>query len=71
VYTEELGYALPGILTGDWMFLGEGSGLRVFYDNGGPMRDDQAWVRPAKALIQNDEWARPMDEAEPSVTNVR
>lgn len=70
VYTEELGYALPGILTGDWVFLGDGPGLRVLYDNGGPLGDDRAWVRPARALIQNDEWTRPFDNAHPSATPV-
>jgi hypothetical protein len=61
VYTEELGYALPRILSGEWMLLGDGHGVQALSDYR-RFGDEQAWVRPSSAPVLFDEWTRPFGE---------
>jgi hypothetical protein len=58
VYTEELGYAMPGPLPGEWLLLGKGDGFLVKWDDAGPMRPEQQSVRPSLRRIEADEWTR-------------
>jgi hypothetical protein len=57
VYTEELGYAIPGLLPGEWLVLGAGPGLRLEreelpYVGAG----ERTVVRAAEPPVEIGEW---------------